>query len=247
MREIVLIGVGADAKAVIAAATRAGLQVRAAFDDQKSRFGNSILGVPIVGPLCEAGHAGLPGVLGVTDPLERKRAVELLDISWETIVHPQAFVHPSSVLGPGTVILEGAVVQPNVTIGRHVLIGANATVSHDCIIQDFACLGPGVDLAGTVRVGEGACFQVGSLVMPNIRIGKWATIGPRSAVIRDVPDRIAVDGTPARPANDPPRAAGGSYPIVPPIVALLMGSFFTALGAGIARRSAHVTQLRRVD
>jgi serine acetyltransferase len=128
-----------------------------------------------------------------------------------------------------------------------VLIGANVTVSHDCVIQDFVCLGPGVDLAGTVCVGEGACFQVGSLVMPNIRIGKWTTIGPRSAVIRDVPDRVAVDGTPARPANDPPRTGGGSYPIVPPIVSLLIGTLFTMLAAGVARRSAYFSRLRRVD
>ncbi|HVU88482.1 MAG TPA: NeuD/PglB/VioB family sugar acetyltransferase [Pirellulales bacterium] len=200
MHELILIGAGSVAKAVIAAADQAGMRVRALYDDDSSRWGTTLLKVPVVGALSEAAKAGLPAVLGLDDPIQRKAAVDRLNLQWATVVHPSAFINPSCAIGAGTVILEGAIVQPNVTLGRHVIIEANATVSHDCVVEDFAYLGPGVDLAGSVRVGEGASFQVGAIVTPNICVGAWAMIGPRSAVIRDVPDHVTVDGLPARPS-----------------------------------------------
>ncbi len=64
MREIILIGAGRQAKAVIAAAEQAGFKVRAVYDDDQSRWGQSLRGVPIVGPLSQAEQAALPAVLG---------------------------------------------------------------------------------------------------------------------------------------------------------------------------------------
>jgi sugar O-acyltransferase (sialic acid O-acetyltransferase NeuD family) len=230
MRDIILIGAGRQAKAVIAAAEQAGFEVRAVYDDDQSRWGTSLRGVPIVGPLLQAEQAALPAVLGLDHSHQRKESVERLILSWETIVHPGAFLHPSTVVGPGTVILEGAVVQASVTIGRHVIVAANVTVSHDCVIDDFVCLGPGVDLAGSVHVAEGASCNVGAVVTPNIRVGAWSTVGPRAGVIRDVPDQVSVTGLPAK-AIDDEEPGSGPWPSVVPTLALWM--FFGSLVAGL--------------
>jgi acetyltransferase EpsM len=79
-----------------------------------------------------------------------------------------------------------------------VILNTSCSVDHDCVVEDFAHLAPGVRLAGNVHVGEGALLGVGSCVIPGVRIGRWATVGAGAAVIEDVPDYATVVGVPAR-------------------------------------------------
>lgn len=202
MSEIILVGAGEQAKAIIAAAKSCGLNVRAIYDDDQTRWGELLLGVPISGPASAACQAELPAVLGFDDPQERRLYTESFDLPWKTVIDPTAFLNPSAIVGPGTVVLAGAVIQPSVSIGRHVLVSANATIAHDCLIDDFVQIGTGADLAGGVRVGAGAKFDVGAVVIPNIHIGAWTQIGPRAVVIHDVPDGFSMHGVPARRDSD---------------------------------------------
>ncbi len=201
MREVIVIGASGEAKAVISSAKQLGWTVRAVYDDSPALWGSTLLGAPVKGPLAEATETGLSAVLALSDPLARKAAVERLVLPWLTLLHPSSFMHPSSVIGLGSVVLEGVVIQPTVTIGRFTLISANATIAHDCSIDDYACLWPGVDLAGTVSIGEGACLKIGAVVTPNVHVGDWTVVGPRSVVIRDLPDHEVVEGLPARPVH----------------------------------------------
>jgi sugar O-acyltransferase (sialic acid O-acetyltransferase NeuD family) len=202
MAELIIIGAGSLAKAIISAARQAGMTVRAVYDDDCARWGQSILGAPITGPLSQAVGALVPAVLCIDDAHKRKEIAEQLDISWGIVIHPNAFLHPSATVGPGTVVLEGAVIQPSVAIGKHVLVAANATIAHDCVVENYAHLGPGVDLAGAVRIAEGATIAVGGIVIPNMRVGAWTTVGPRAAVICDLPDHLHVAGLPAKPVDE---------------------------------------------
>jgi acetyltransferase EpsM len=202
MSEIILIGVGDQVKVIIAAAQLSGAVVRAIYDDDASRWGKTLFGVPIIGPVSQAESAGLPAVLGFDDPHERKAHANRLDLRWVTVIHPRAFFDQSAEIGPGTVVLEGVVVQADAVIRRHVVVSANVTISHDSFVHDYAHLRPGVVLAGTVEIGEGACLEIGALVIPNVRVGAWTRIGPRAVVIRDVPDNAHLAGLPAEPIDD---------------------------------------------
>jgi acetyltransferase EpsM len=91
---------------------------------------------------------------------------------------------------------------------QHVVVSANVTISHDSVVEDFAQLSPGVVLAGTVRIGQGARLEPGALVIPNINVGAWATVGPRAVVIRDVPENAHVEGMPAISVEEPESVAG---------------------------------------
>jgi acetyltransferase-like isoleucine patch superfamily enzyme len=49
-----------------------------------------------------------------------------------------------------------------------------------------------------VLIGEGSLIGYGSVILPNVRIGKYAVIGALTVVDRDVPDYGIVRGNPAR-------------------------------------------------
>ena len=202
MPEIILIGAGSQAKAIIAAAQQCGVAVRAVYEDDRTRWGQSLLGVPITGPVSEAPSARLPAVLGYDDPRVRKAIANTLNVNWTTVIHPSAFLNESASVGAGTVILEGVMLQPSVVGGRHVLISANASLSHDCVVEDYVQVSAGVDLAGGVKVGEGACLGIGAVVIPNVHVGSWTTIEPRAPVVRNAPDHSEVARLPAKPVEE---------------------------------------------
>ena len=47
-------------------------------------------------------------------------------------------------------------------------------------------------------MGEGTHIGAGATIIPNLKIGKWATIGAGAVVIKDVPDYAVVVGNPGR-------------------------------------------------
>ncbi len=192
-----VVGGGGHAKVVISTVQQAGYSVVRVLDDDISRWGTKILGIPITGPI-SALQEGQKALLAIGDNSMRKSIVEGLKLEWLTVVHPAAHVHPSVKLGSGTVVFAGAVIQPDTTIGNQVIVNTGATIDHDCILDDYVHVAPGCHLAGNVRVGEGTILGIGSSVIPNIRIGSWTTVGAGGIVIDDLPNGIVAVGIPAR-------------------------------------------------
>jgi sugar O-acyltransferase (sialic acid O-acetyltransferase NeuD family) len=195
----VVIGGGGHAKVVIASIEAAGDVVLHVLDDDPSRWGTTLLGRPVMGPVSQElvprdAHA----VLAIGAGRVRSALAAKLSVRWGTVVHPSAVVHSSVVLGEGTVVFAGAVIQPDTTVGPHVIINTSASVDHDGNLGAYVHIAPGVHLAGQVTVGEGTLVGVGSAVIPQITIGAWSTVGAGSAVVHDVADGVTVAGRPAR-------------------------------------------------
>ena len=95
-------------------------------------------------------------------------------------------------------VFPGAVVGPGVVVGRHALINACATVSHECVLGDYATLAPGVHLAGNTNVGEGCDIGIGVVTVQGVRLGAWSILGAGAVAIGDLPDNGTAVGTPAR-------------------------------------------------
>lgn len=195
----VVIGGGGHAKVVIAAIQSAGDRVLHVLDDDPSRWGSSLLGCAVQGPVSpEQVPAGALAVLAIGDNRRRAALAARWSLRWGTVVHASAVVHPSVVLGEGTVVFAGVVIQPDTTIGAHGIVNTMASIDHDGALGSFVHIAPGVHLAGHVTVAEGSLVGVGSAVIPKITIGAWVTVGAGSAVVRDVPDGATVAGCPAR-------------------------------------------------
>jgi acetyltransferase-like isoleucine patch superfamily enzyme len=49
-----------------------------------------------------------------------------------------------------------------------------------------------------VEIGDGTFLGFGTIVLPNVRVGKYAVTAAHSVIVKDVPDYSVVAGTPAQ-------------------------------------------------
>jgi sugar O-acyltransferase (sialic acid O-acetyltransferase NeuD family) len=210
VRPLVLVGAGGFAREVAHAVLDlnddgAGWDLLGFLDDDPTRRGTAMDGIPVIGTTAELDRLGSPAVLVCTgspaDPGSRRRLVERLDLGadrFATLVHPAASVARATTLGPGTVVMAGAVSTANATIGAHVTIMAGTVVTHDDVLADYVIAAAGVRLGGGVQVDAGAYLGAGCLVRERLRVGTGALLGMGSVVLCDVPAGEVWAGVPAR-------------------------------------------------
>jgi sugar O-acyltransferase (sialic acid O-acetyltransferase NeuD family) len=198
-KKVYVIGAGGHAKVVIRTLQDLGYAVAAIFDDNRQRWGASLFGSLIIGPIEKiAAEPALPTIIAVGNNSARRRIVESFTLPWLTAVHPSAFVDSSVQIGQGTVVLPRAVIQVDTVVGEHVIVNTAATIDHDCCVGNYSHLAPGVHLAGGITIGSNTLLGIGAVVIPNISIGNNATVGAGAAVIRDLPDNVVAVGVPAK-------------------------------------------------
>jgi len=135
----------------------------------------------------------------------------------------QAQVRERARIGRGCILGKGVYVDFDVTIGDHCKLQNGVYVYHPAVIEDGVFLGPGVIItndkrpravnpdmslkreddweAAPVKISQGAAVGAGAILLPGVKIGRWAMIGSGSVVTRDVPDYGLVQGNPARLAG----------------------------------------------
>jgi len=99
-------------------------------------------------------------------------------------------------------------IEQNVHIVCHdrIVIGDNVSITGNCAIVDVShdharrlAGQPDVDPARSfVEIGADSFLGYGSVVLPNVRIGRGCFVGAGSVVTRDLPDYAVAAGAPAR-------------------------------------------------
>jgi sugar O-acyltransferase (sialic acid O-acetyltransferase NeuD family) len=172
------------------------------FDDRWAEV-REVDGVEVVGPLealyeaPEWDHV----FVAVGDNATRQRITEDLVRRGRrlvTIVHPHTAISPRATIGEGTIAVAGSVVNAGARVGRCVILNTLSSVGHDCIVEDYAQMAPGVNLGGGAVIERGAFLGIGAKVVPLARIGAWSVVGAGSVVFGDLPARSFCHGTPAR-------------------------------------------------
>lgn len=196
---LLIVGTGGHARECLEAALAGGRAVAGLLDQDQSRWGQSILGVPVLAtdPVTHDPD-GVEWIVAIGDNAARARiSAALAGRTFATLIHPFSWVSPSAQVAPGCMIFAGCVIQTGVDLGRHCIINTGATVSHDCRIGDFSHVAVGAHLAGNVTLGTHVLFGAGAVARPGATVGDGATVGAGAVVVRHVEAGATVVGAPA--------------------------------------------------
>ncbi|HLR21306.1 MAG TPA: acetyltransferase [Tissierellaceae bacterium] len=139
--------------------------------------------------------------VGIGDNIIRQNIQESLEkigASIPVLIHPDAVIGEEVEIESGTVVMAGAIINCCTKIGKGSIINTGVTIDHDNIIEDYVHISPGVNLAGTVKIGKGTWVGIGSIVINNIEIVGNCKIGAGAVVIKDICEVGSYVGIPAK-------------------------------------------------
>src|SRR5699024_8075495 len=99
------------------------------------------------------------------------------DYSIATIVHPNTVISKTVHIGQGTVLMAGVIVNASSKIGIGCIINTKASIDHDCKLENYVHVSPGVTIAGNTEIGCNTWIGAGSVIINNISIKEMTIIG----------------------------------------------------------------------
>lgn len=183
--------------------------IHGVLDPNRSLWGETLLGVPVLG-----GDDLLPGlfeqgvthfVVGLGSIGNSHLRARLFEAGLSRSLKPLTVMHPSAIcsvwakIGDGSQLFPASVVNANASLGENSIINSGAIVEHDCLIGAHTHIATGAKLSGGVKIGAGAHVGAGAVIRQDINIGAGAIIGAGACVIRDVAPETIVVGVPAQP------------------------------------------------
>lgn len=91
----------------------------------------------------------------------------------------------------------------NIDVGAFTLFNLNATVGHDCLIDNFATVSPGACISGNVHIKRSAWIGTGATINQGtpgrkLVIGARSMVGSGAVVVKDCEADGTYVGIPAK-------------------------------------------------
>jgi sugar O-acyltransferase (sialic acid O-acetyltransferase NeuD family) len=201
---MILIGYSGHAFVVYGILTAAGKKIAGYCDVVEKEY--NPFNLPYFGP--ENSETGLRSIqqsgyfIAVGDNGLRKKVYENLaqkQLLPANAIHPSAVIDSSVTIAPhGVMIAANATINPLASVATGVICNTGCVIEHECIVGEFAHIGPGAVLCGNVKIGSGTFVGANSVIKQGITVGKNAMIGAGAVVVKNVPDNCTVVGVPAK-------------------------------------------------
>jgi sugar O-acyltransferase (sialic acid O-acetyltransferase NeuD family) len=206
MSRLVLVGDSGLAREVLATERLLGRYTTVAMlDDDPKRWGRTVDGAEVIGPVELAAEPSVGDVLicigaGASRRVvvERLSAMCVTGDRYATVVHPSVVLPPTCEVGYGSVLLAGVVLTADVRVENHVVVMPNVTLTHDNVLRDYATVCAGVALGGNVTIGEAAYVGMKASVRQGAHVGADSTLGMGGVLLEDLPAGQTWVGVPAR-------------------------------------------------
>ena len=133
------------------------------------------------------------------------------------VVGDQACVRERCTIGDDVVIGRGSLVENDTSVGALTKIQAHAYITAYSLLEENVFIAPCVittndnfmgrtekrhELVKGPTIRRGARVGGGAVLLPGIEVGEEAFVGAGAVVLRDVPPRAVMVGTPARQIRD---------------------------------------------
>lgn len=207
MNKLAIFGTGGFAKELLDLALDQGY-IEICFLEREVQRNQTLLGFSVLPERDLSKLVDTDFAIGVADPKIRKRIYEIYpDLSYPNFVHSQATLGYgiSEMLeqSKGIVIAAGARVTNSCQFGNFIIVSFNSTVGHDCKLDSYVSIMPGVNVSGCVQlktgvyIGTNATILPGSLDIPKI-LGEYSVVGAGAIVLKaTLADRTYI-GAPAK-------------------------------------------------
>src|SRR5690606_13572775 len=176
-------------------------------DDDISKIGHKLWGIKVIGDIdriheISSIHDNIGVVISIANPQIKKRVIERLSIiknlNYPNLIHKNCWISNNVEMGYGNIIYPNVSINYETIIHNFVTINMNASLGHNCELNDYDTISPGVNLAGFTKVGYSTFFGIGCSVIQGHSIGRNVLIGAGAVIINDVPDGATVVGNPGR-------------------------------------------------
>ena len=152
---------------------------------------------------------GMQFAIGIGDPsLRRKVALRHgAALNFINLIHPSAsFGRGQRALlekRRGVTVCAGVRFMNSIQVGDFTVFSLNATIGHDCIVDDFVTIAPGVNVSGHVHIGSACWLGTGAAINQGTAqgkrlIGAGTVIGSGAVVVRDCAPGAVYVGVPAK-------------------------------------------------
>jgi sugar O-acyltransferase (sialic acid O-acetyltransferase NeuD family) len=200
--KLLIIGASGHGKVVADIAIKMNKWQSIAFLDDDESFKTS-MGLEVIGKTAdaliykdEADFFVAIGSNAIREKIQEKLTNERLNVV--SLIHPSAVLGNDVEIGIGTAVMAGVVINSSSRIGKGCIINTSASLDHDNVIEDYAHISPGVNMAGTVKVGKRSWLGIGSVVSNNVNICSGCKVGAGAVVVKDITEPGTYVGVPVR-------------------------------------------------
>ena len=200
--KLIIIGASGHGKVVADNAIKMNKWQSIAFLDDDQTIKTS-MGLEVIGTTAdaftykdEADFFVAIGSNATREKIQEKLIAEGLNVV--SLIHPSAVIGTDVEVGIGAAVMAGVVVNSSSRIGKGCIINTSASLDHDNVIEDYVHISPGVNIAGTVKVGKGSWIGIGSVVSNNVNICSGCKVGAGAVVVKDITEPGTYVGVPVR-------------------------------------------------
>lgn len=141
-------------------------------------------------------------VIAIGNPSIRQKIYTVLKknplIKFPNIISKDAKVSDYVSMGEGNIICSGSILTTNISLGNCNHVNLLSTIGHDCKINDFNTVYPGVNISGNITIENLCEFGTGTKVIQGLSIGSSVVFGAGAIVVKDTLEPGTYVGLPAK-------------------------------------------------
>jgi len=206
-KKALIIGAGSYGEVMLTYLEEAGYEIVGFIDDDVSKIGQTIHGIPVVGSFDDIVSRSffIDFDVAFCSIGNNKTRVSYLSglrmLGYETpnFIHHSAQITKDTSIGKGCYIFPNSTIMPHAQIEDFTIISIGSSIAHHTIIKKGSLISSGVSIGAYVTVGEQSIVGIGATVKSGpIKISDNALIGAGSVIINDVPANAVVVGNPGK-------------------------------------------------